>query len=228
MNLLSWNCWGLGNLRTVRELRRMVKDKKPKIVFLMETKARAKRMERVRSQLGFEHMLVVDYVGKSGGLALLWTTEVDVEIQNYSYRHINAKVCSTQSNFVWKLTGFYGHPEASKRIEAWQLLRFIARMDPSPWICLGDFNEILSLDEKFGGSGRQRGLMENFQMALEESRLSELGYVGPKFTWNNGQEGADFIKERLDRVVANKEWCEAHSDVEVVVGPAICYDHSPL
>jgi hypothetical protein len=45
------------------------KDKKPKIVSLMETKARAKRMERVRSQLGFEHMLVVDYAGKSGGLA---------------------------------------------------------------------------------------------------------------------------------------------------------------
>jgi exonuclease III len=71
MNLLSWNCRGLGNLRTVRELRRMVKDKKPKIVFLMETKARAKRMERVRSQLGFEHMLVVDCVGKSGGFGLI-------------------------------------------------------------------------------------------------------------------------------------------------------------
>jgi hypothetical protein len=176
----------------------------------------------------FQHLIRKFNVGKSGGLALLWSTEVDVEIQNYSNRHINAKVCSTQSNFVWKLTGFYGHPEASKRIEAWQLLRFIARMDPSPWICLGDFNEILSLDEKFGGNGRQRGLMENFQMALEESGLSELGYVGPKFTWNNGQEGADFIKERLDRVVANKEWCEAHPNVEVVVRPAICSDHSPL
>ena len=129
---------------------------------------------------------------------------------------------------MWKLTGFYGHPEASKRIEAWQLLRFIARMDPYPWICLGDFNEILSLDEKFGGSGRQRGLMKNFQMALEESGLSELGYKGPKFTRNNGQEGVDFIKERLDRVVANKEWCEAHPDVEVVVGAAICSDHSPI
>jgi hypothetical protein len=48
-----------------------VKEKKPKIVFLIETKARAKRMEKVRLQLGFEHMLVVDSVGKSGGLALL-------------------------------------------------------------------------------------------------------------------------------------------------------------
>jgi exonuclease III len=71
MSIFSWNCQGLGNLRTVRELRRLVKEKKPNIVFLMETKLRANKMEKVQSQLGFEHMLVVDCVGKSGGLALL-------------------------------------------------------------------------------------------------------------------------------------------------------------
>jgi exonuclease III len=228
MNILSWNCRGLGNLRTVQELRRLVKEKKPKIVFLMETKARAKRMEIVRSQLGFEHMLVVDSVGKSGGLALLWMSESGVEIQNYSRRHINATVCSSPMNTTWKFTGFYGHPDASKRMEAWNLLRFIARMEPSPWLCLGDFNEILSLDEKYGGSGRQRGLMENFQRTLDDCGLLELGYRGPKFTWNNGKEGTEFIKERLDRVVAKKGWCEAFPEVEVVIGPAICSDHSPL
>jgi hypothetical protein len=50
----------------------------------METEARTKRMEIVRSQLGFEHMLVDNSVGKNGGLALLWMTEVGVKIQNYS------------------------------------------------------------------------------------------------------------------------------------------------
>jgi hypothetical protein len=91
-----------------------------------------------------------------------------VEIQNYSRRLINAKVSSSSTDPPWKLTGFYGHPDLRKRLEAWSLLRYIARMDPSPWLCLGDFNEILCLDEKFGGNGRQRGLMENFQHTLEE------------------------------------------------------------
>lgn len=101
-------------------------------------------------------MLVVDCVGKSGGLALLWMSNSRVEIQNYSCQHINAKVSSSPTNPPWKLIGFYGHPDPSKRPEAWSLLRYIARMDPSPWICLGDFNEILSLVEKFGGNGRKR------------------------------------------------------------------------
>lgn len=80
-------------------------------------------------------------------------------------------------------------------------------MDPQPWVCLGDFNEILSLFEKFGGNGRQQGLMEAFQNTLVDCGLSDMGNRGPKFTWSNCQEGAGFIKERLDRVVANQEWC---------------------
>jgi hypothetical protein len=83
-------------------------------------------------------MFIVDSVGKSGGLALLWMIEAGVEIQNYSRRHINANVCSSPNNPTWKLTGFYGHPDPSKRKEGWSLLRYIARMDPIPWVCLGN------------------------------------------------------------------------------------------
>jgi exonuclease III len=206
----------------------MVKEKKPNIVFLMETKLRTNKMERVRVLLGFENMFVVDSVGKSGGLALLWTVDVGVEIQNYSRRHINAKVCSSPNKPIWKLTGFYGHPDPSKRTEAWSLLRYIARMDPIPWVCLGDFNEILSADEKYGGSRRQRGLMENFQKTLEGCGLVDLGFRGPKYTWNNGRGGIEFTKERLDRAVANGIGVNCINEMEVVIGVTLCSDHLPL
>ena len=35
-------------------------------------------------------------------------------------------------------------------------------------------------------------------------------------------------KKGLDRVVANRGWCEAYPNVMVVVGAAICSNHSPL
>jgi hypothetical protein len=62
----------------------MERSKKPEMVFLMETKLCADKMERVRVQLGFNYVFVVDSVGLSGGLALLWMTNSSVEIQNYS------------------------------------------------------------------------------------------------------------------------------------------------
>ena len=71
---------------------RLVKDKKPDLVFLMETKLRRNTMEKVRSKLGFPNMFVVDCIGRSGGLGLLWRAEVNVEVKNFSQRHINAIV----------------------------------------------------------------------------------------------------------------------------------------
>ena len=47
MNLLSWNCRGLGNPRIVRDLHHMVKEKKPTLVFLMETKVHDKNVDYV-------------------------------------------------------------------------------------------------------------------------------------------------------------------------------------
>jgi hypothetical protein len=70
----------------------MVKVKRPIVVFLMETKLRQVKMERIRYSLGFNNLFVVNSVGKSGGLALLWNEDAGLEIQNYSRRHIHATI----------------------------------------------------------------------------------------------------------------------------------------
>jgi hypothetical protein len=56
MIALSWNCRGLGNPQTVRVLHRMVRAKKPGLVFLMETKLKRQRMELVKIKLGFDEL----------------------------------------------------------------------------------------------------------------------------------------------------------------------------
>ncbi|XP_059457696.1 uncharacterized protein LOC132187382 [Corylus avellana] len=91
-----------------------------------------------------------------------------------------------------------------------------------------DFNEILSNSEKCGGRGRARGLMNDFQNALETCVLHDIGYRGPKYTWTNGREGIDFTQERLDRVVANQEWCELFPRAEAIVKATINSDHNPI
>jgi exonuclease III len=125
MNLLSWNCRGLGNPQAVRDLCQVTKEKKPTILFLMETKCHRNKMESVRVKLGFDCLFVVDSVGRSGGLALLWKDPELVEIQNYSRRHINAIVKDRAVAQLWKFTGFYGHPDWTKRHESWALLNHL-------------------------------------------------------------------------------------------------------
>ena len=97
MNSLCWNCWWLGNPRSVHALHDMVRRWDPRIVFLLETKLRKRRMERVRDKLGFANGLVMPSQGRSGGLALLWKREVAI-------------VTEVNTSLEWRIIGFYGHP----------------------------------------------------------------------------------------------------------------------
>jgi hypothetical protein len=154
----------------------MVKQKKPAMVFLMETKIRGDEMELIQLKLGIPNMFVVDCIGKSGGLALLWDEDVTLDIQNYSQRHINGVVKLGMSGDQWKFTGFYGHSNPSKRNEAWALLKHLANFTPLPCVCLGDFNEILSPSNKWGGQGKPDSQMQSFKQTLEVCELYDLGY----------------------------------------------------
>lgn len=187
-----------------------------------------RKVDRVRSRLGFENCFVVDCKGKSGGLILLWRDSIQVDIYNYSRHHINAMIRCSKDAHQWKFTGFYGHPEAAKRKESWALLRYLASLSPEPWLCIGDFNEILSTSEKTSTSIWPAAQMQLFQKSLSDSKLLDLGYSGPKYTWCNGKQGGDYTRERLDRAVANAEWSSIFNVVEVSVLACSSSDHNPL
>jgi hypothetical protein len=203
-------------------------EKETQLGFHKETKLRQTKMECIRLKLGFSNMFMVDCMGKSGGLSLLWDKESGIEIQNFSQRHINATIHSPTFNTTWKFTSFYGHPEAPKRHETWALLRLLANYAPKPWVCIGDFNEVVSMSEKWGGNVRRESQMRDFRLALEDCELTGLGYCGPKFTWSNCRDGSDFIKERLDRGVANHAWRSCFPEAVINVQAAISSDHAPL
>ena len=70
----------------------MVRRWDPRIVFLLETKLRSRRMERVRDRLGFVNGLIVASRDHSGGLALLWTRKINLNIKSFSNHHIDATI----------------------------------------------------------------------------------------------------------------------------------------
>ncbi|GMY35564.1 hypothetical protein FCV25MIE_30806 [Fagus crenata] len=168
MILISWNCQGLGNPKAVRALHHMVKKKGPEVLFLMETKLDAVRMEVIRIKLGFDNAFTVPSLGRSGGLALLWKAEAEVVIQNFSYG-----------------------------------------MDGLPWCCLGDFNEILRVNEKYGGRERSLRQILDFQEAVNTCNLVDLGFQGAKYTWtNNRDDDANIQGRRFEEKWATNPDCE--------------------
>ncbi|GLT53633.1 hypothetical protein SLA2020_268910 [Shorea laevis] len=183
-------------------------------------------MQSIRNMLGF--MFVVNPLCLSGGLALFWKETKDVTIQNYSLRHINGVISLGDNSSGWKFTGFYGHLERSFREDSWMLLAHLKHFSPQPWLCVGDFNEIVDQSEKVGGASRSEHQMELFHSTLDGCNLCDLGYQGSKFTWNNYRDAAHFTKERLDRATATTKWCSLFPKVDVSVLATITLDHKTI
>ena len=132
-------------------LSHLVGEKAPNILFLMETKQTVEEMKWIQGELHYDSMLAVPCLGRRGGLAMLWKNEMDLHIQTYTKNHIDALIMSNQ-NSPWRITGFYGKPEEQLRHEIWLLLKHLKSRSSTPWLCIGDYNEILASREKEGGN----------------------------------------------------------------------------
>ena len=60
---------------------------------------------------------------------------------------------------TWRLTCFYGHPEKALRHRSWSLLRQLRPISDTLWLVIGDFNEIMRIDEKMGREDRNANQM---------------------------------------------------------------------
>ena len=231
MSTLSWNCRGLGNHRTVQALRSTVEKEVPILVFLMETKIPRKqqhKMKEIQNSIGFTQGLIVPSEGRSGGLALLWKPETFVNIRGYSKWFIDAEVVCGNVQGSWRFTGFYGQPDTSKREETWQILEAFGHSNVLPWLCIGDYNEILSNSEKLGGQLRPARQMDRFREIVDLCQFRDLGYTRARYTWSRHFENGDSVWARLDRALANEEWMRKFANARVVHISTIESDHCML
>ena len=227
MRIMSWNVRGLGNERAFRETKKVLQMQRPQILFLCETKLEPKQMQRRGKDLMFDNCLAVDRSGLGGGLALLWNSEVVVEVKSFSKHHIDAIVNFENGSF-WRCTGVYGHPEAEQKHNTWTLLRRLASLSPLPWLCFGDFNEILLLNEKTGRNNRCVSAVNNFRAAVRDCGLSDLGCIGRPFTWSNRTFGPHLVEERLDRFLCCRKWGTIFQEHAALHLETWTSDHNPI
>ena len=208
-----------------------MREKRPKIIFLMETKQTVDEMRKLKEELHYQAGLVVpcdrSWGGRRGGLAMLWKDDVELHIQTYSPHHIDA-IIQTHSGSPWRITGFYGYPEECHKHESWILLRHLHSRMSLPWVCIGDYNEILSSDEKQERLEKAFSPMLAFRNTLAHCELIDMGFQGGKFTWNNGRPGVEFVQERIDKACANQAWRDLFPRSQVFHLSVSYSDHIPI
>ncbi|XP_059290122.1 uncharacterized protein LOC132043675 [Lycium ferocissimum] len=101
----------------------------------------------------------------------------------------------------------YAKCARDEREELWEAMVELANQQDLPWIIGGDFNVIVSDEEKQGG--------------LPDS-------LGSKFTWWNGRTEEECIFKRLDRILVNQQVLDIMPSTAVTHLIRHGSDHAPL
>jgi hypothetical protein len=114
------------------------------------------------------------------------------------------------------------------RFKTWEALRYLQAQDDLLWICAGDFNEITVQEEQVGQNERSDGQMQLFRDCLTDCRLTDLGFTGYPFTWDNRRDGPANVQARLDRAVGNEAFLDMFAFTTVDHIPTEESDHMAL
>ncbi|KAM6547612.1 hypothetical protein CsatB_019288 [Cannabis sativa] len=170
------------------------------------SKLKAGSIDKLRHSLRFPHGIEVPRQGRGGGLLLLWKSNVSVTLNNFSTNHIDCFIENNEGP-SFHFTGFYGHPCTTQRHHTWTMLKLCHDIAPlSPWLVLGDFNEIISNEDKVGGSVRNSSQIDAFRGTVTACNLNLLPFDGDRITWTSQGQGKGIIKERLDYGFVNDHW----------------------
>lgn len=127
---------------------KLICARKLDIIFLCETIAYNNKIDEIRAYLRYDCTFIVDCIGRSGGLCVLCKFASVCDVVSYSQNHVDLLIHDVEG--PWRFRGFYGYPERNRRRLSWGLLRQLEGTNTVLWICMGDFNDLLSVDDKKG------------------------------------------------------------------------------
>lgn len=198
------------------------------MVVLTETKVVGAKVDTIMANFNFPNSAKVDVVGLSRGIYILWNNHVNIQPIALTEQEVYlfVKVPSLAQSFY--ITAIYAKPYISFKHMMWDNLNSFASHYNNPWLVLGNFNDIASPNEKFGGRPPNLNRIATFNKNLDYYNLIDLGFKGPKFTWTNNRRNSNLVMERLDRFLANPNWLNMFPKASVEHLTKTYSDHCPL
>jgi hypothetical protein len=191
-------------------LSRLIQSTKPQVIFLSETRNSSIFITSLKNHFNLNDAFIIPSQGQSGGLWLMWNDEIELAIFDHSQNYILAICTNNNNNLRYGLVCMYGDPRHRSLSVIWNSVKnFISLNSTLPMLCMGDLNEIMHPTEKLGPAPINFNRINAFCSLIKQCGLFDLGYDGPAYTWSNKRFTSTPTYERLDRCLANAEWCRA-------------------
>ena len=164
-----------------------------------------------------------------GFIWVLWdSTQAELSFLSSIKQEIPSIVKDLYANSSWLLSAIYASPRYVERQLLWDNLSMVTGLHSFPWVIVGDFNEMLSGDDKFGGNPVSISRAFKFQECLNNCGMIGLGFSRPKFIWSNHRPLSQLIQGRIDRAFANADWNVLYPETCVKHLERAYSDHCPI
>ncbi|XP_071921851.1 uncharacterized protein [Coffea arabica] len=138
------------------------------------------------------------------GMALFWNKDIEVREVVTTALTIEALVFDPELQIDWWFIGVYMSCDANIRKQQWKVLTARRQLWGDKWLLAGDFNDILTNEEKWGG------------------------FTGNPWTWSNNWDGEGEIRQRLDRGLSTINWSQFFDKAKCDHVETVGSDHSML
>lgn len=224
MNALIWNIRGISNDLSVGRLKFLIKAHKLNMVAIIEPMVDSNRMDSFRKKLKMDYS-AANSIGKAH-IWFFWKSPLQFVVLHQHEQFLT--LChggSSDPNFF--ITIVHAKCSVQERRVLWSELAHLYWNCSVPWLLAGDFNTILSMEEKAGGRLPNFTSMADFNDCITSLGIQDAGFHGSSYTWYNGQTGGNAIWARLDRVFYNPQWLSKFP-IKVSHLSREASDHSPL
>ncbi|KAL4374838.1 hypothetical protein AHAS_Ahas05G0221800 [Arachis hypogaea] len=165
----------------------------------------------------------VESVGASGRLLLMWDNLLFKRSNCYKRDGWLCVQCVlTKNTFNCAFCLVYGAHVRSEKMVILEELSYIVGLCQVPFCFMGDYNEILKLEERKGVVSLP-AYAEEFKEWVQDLQLVDLPLTDQKFTWFRGRSYS-----RIDRILVNVELLEEFPNTRLKGGPRGLSDHCPL
>ncbi|GJU37562.1 RNA-directed DNA polymerase, eukaryota, reverse transcriptase zinc-binding domain protein [Tanacetum coccineum] len=208
VKVASWNVKGICNTLRQGEVNALIKDNNISFFGIIETQLRKKFVNKVCNEVFGVWEWVINFVDSAKGCRIVvgWDPLViSAKLLSQDNQAMHFLVNSFRDNRQMFVSVVYGKIIPKIRTRLWRnLIKHKGVAGSDPWVVLGDFNVVLSLE------------------------MEDINMTGLFYTWIQKMRNPELgVFKKLDRVLSNAYFINKYPNSFAAFLPYLSSDHSP-
>lgn len=228
MEIIALNTQGGKNPHALAELIYLKNKFRPDIIFIFETLTNSRNSNKILNTLHFENKIIIDPVSHCGGLWVCWNNaNIILNTKTTTPRYAKLTITYKPTAKTYSIIGAYCPAQESEKQTFWDQLAHDLQQITVPWLLLGDFNEMLSYNNKLGGRPLLLHQLKRLPHLLTHTNAIDIPCLQKAYFWKSNLSN-QLIYERLDRAIAHQTFRNEFPNGTITYGNFSVSDHAPV